>query len=515
MPDNSTNSKRIAKNTLVLYFRMLFLMVVTLYTCRVILEALGVEDYGIYNVVGGFVSMFALISAALTSACSRFLNFEMGKGDPERQNVVFSTAVTIQWMLAIIVLVIAEVFGIWYVNNIMVIPVERLTAANWCFQFSVLTFCMNLITVPYNASIIAHEKMKTFAYVSIYEGLAKLGISILIFWDPFDRLVFYALMLFIVQFTVRYSYQFYCRRNFAECYYKRVFDKLLLKNMLSYSVWHFVGNGATVLKNHGVNIVLNLFFGPTVNAAKGVSNQVENAVRLFAGNFMLAMNPQITQSYARGNLSDMFNLINKGTRFCYYLLLIITLPVAFNIDYILYIWLKHSPKYTAVFIVLSLVCMLIGSLSTPLITAQNATGNVRNYQLVVGGILLLNLPLSFCALRLGFDAEIVIYVAILVEVLALVARMYMIPRTIDKFKPFLFVKNVIFNCLLVTLASLLMPSILFLELGDSLSIVSFVIMIVTCLFSTSLAILFVGCNHGERKIIFEKIKVEFNKIIRI
>ena len=214
--DNKSNSKRIAKNTLVLYVRMLFLMLISLYTSRVILDALGVEDYGIYNVVGGFVSMFALISAALTSACSRFLNFELGKGDPERQNVVFSTAVTIQWGLAILVAVLSEAIGVWYVNNVMVLPPERLTAANWCFQFSVFNFCMNLITVPYNASIIAHERMKAFAYVSIYQGLAVLAISFLVSWLPLDRLIFYAFMLLVVQFSVRYAYQVYCRRNFQE-----------------------------------------------------------------------------------------------------------------------------------------------------------------------------------------------------------------------------------------------------------------------------------------------------------
>lgn len=315
MSSTSANNKRIAKNTLFLYFRMLFLMSISLYTSRVILDALGVEDYGIYNVVGGFVSMFALISAALTSACSRFLNFELGKGDLERQNIVFSTAVTIQWGLAIIVAVLSEVIGIWYVNNIMVLPPERLTAANWCFQFSIFNFCMNLITVPYNASIIAHEKMRTFAYIGLIQGFAQLGISFLVFFEPFDRLVFYALLLMILQFVIRYTYQVYCRKHFKECRFRFVLDKPLLRHMFSYSLWHLIGNGAAVLKNHGVNLVLNFFFGPTVNAAKGIANQVDHAVGQFVGNFMMAMNPQITKSYAKEDYSYMFSLVNKGARF--------------------------------------------------------------------------------------------------------------------------------------------------------------------------------------------------------
>ena len=273
-------------------------MLISLYTSRVILDALGVEDYGIYNVVGGFVSMFALISAALTSACTRFLNFELGKGDPERQNIVFSTAVTIQWGLAIIVAILSEAIGVWYVNNVMVLPPERLTAANWCFQFSVFNFCMNLITVPYNASIIAHEKMKAFAYVSIFQGLAQLGISFMVYYEPFDRLVFYAFMLMCLQFLIRYMYQVYCRKHFEECHYRFVLDKPLLKHMFGYSLWHLVGNGASVLKNHGVNLVLNFFFGPAVNAACGLANHVDRSVNQFASNFMMAMNPQIGNVFA-------------------------------------------------------------------------------------------------------------------------------------------------------------------------------------------------------------------------
>lgn len=485
-------------------------MLISLYTSRVILDALGVEDYGIYNVVGGFVSMFALISAALTSACSRFLNFELGKGDPERQNIVFSTAVTIQWSLAILVAVLSEAIGIWYVNNVMVLPPDRLTAANWCFQFSVFNFCMNLITVPYNASIIAHEKMKAFAYVSIFQGLAQLGISFMVYYEPFDRLVFYAFMLMILQFLIRYMYQVYCRKHFCECHYRFVVDKALMKHMFSYSLWHLVGNGAAVLKNQGVNLVLNFFFGPAVNAARGIASQIDGAVNMFASNFMMAMNPQITQSYSRGEVKDMFKLVNRGSRFSFYLLFVLAFPVIINADYILHIWLKEVPAHTVAFVQLTLMSMMISSVSISLITAQNATGDVRNYQLVVGGLLLLNLPLSYLFLCFGMIPEIVVVVAIVVEILAFLARMYMLPFTIKEFKPFLFIRDVILKCCMVVLLAVPIPVLVYIYLPENFY--TFILNVCLCLLCGMFVIYYVGCNANERAIIvtaINKIKNRF------
>lgn len=508
----SENTKRIAKNTLVLYFRMLFLMLISLYTSRVILDALGVEDYGIYNVVGGFVSLFALISAALTGASSRFLNFEMGKADPLRQNVVFSTTLTIQFTLAIIVFVIAEVFGVWYVNNVMSLPADRIPAANWCFQFSVFTFCMNLITVPYNASIIAHEKMAAFAYVSIFEGIAKLGISFLVYLNPFDRLVFYASMLLIVQCTVMCCYQLYCRRHFPECHFRSFFDKQLLRQMLSYSVWHLVGNGAAILKNQGVNMVLNVYFGPAVNAARGIAMQINSAITQFSNNFIIAMNPQITQSYAKGDLNYMLNLVYKGSRFSFYLLLVLSLPVIVNIHYLLTIWLKTVPENTSIFTQLSLVANIIYSLSSTLVTAQNSTGNVRNYQLIVGGITLLNLPVSYICLRLGCNSVSVFVVAVVIEFIALFARLYMIPSTIREFKPYDYVKSVLLNCLIVTLVACPLPIILQIIFEESF--LTFVLNIAVTLIVSSLSIYYIGCSRSERMAILSKIRPIINKITK-
>lgn len=504
MEISHNNNKRIVKNTLLLYFRMLFLMIVSLYTSRVILDALGVEDYGIYNVVGGFVAMFGLISAALTSACSRFLNYEMGVANIQRQIVVFSTSVTIQWALAIIVALLAEIIGVWYINNVMVIPSARLLAANWCFQFSVFNFCMNLVTVPYNASIIAHEKMNVFAFISIFQGIGVLLISFLVYIEPFDRLVFYSLMLLLLQFSIRIIYQIYCKRNFEECHYNLVFDKHLLQQMLSYSLWHFVGNGSSILKSHGINIVLNLFFGPVINSARGISAQVESAVGQFAGNFIMAMNPQITQSYARGNLDYMFSLIEKGSRYSYYLLFLVSLPIMLNTEYILNLWLKDVPEYAVIFVQLSLIVMMINSISRPLITGQNATGNVRNYQLVVGGILLLNLPISFILLKIFESPIVVMFVAILVEIIAMMARIFIIPQTISEFHPIVFLKKVPIHCLFISIIALVIPFSMKCFVTTQ-SIFSFLTNCLICVISTVFVVWTMGCSQNERKMITSKI----------
>ena len=481
---------------------MLFLMFVNLYTSRVILDALGIDDYGIYNVVGGFVSMFALISAALTSACSRFLNYELAKGDIERQNVVFSTAVGIQWGLAILVSVLSETIGIWYVNYIMVLPPERLTAANWCFQFSVFTFCMNLITVPYNATIVAHEKMKTFAYVGMFQGLAQLVISFIVYWEPFDRLIFYALLLMILQFSVRYMYQSYCKRHFLECKYKFVFDAPLLKRMFAYSAWHLIGNGASVLKTHGVNLVLNLFFGPAINAAKGVANQVESAVHQFVSNFMMAMNPQITQSYAKDDHFYFLKLINKGARYCFFMMFALSLPIIINADYIMHIWLKEVPDYAIIFAQLTLISAMISSITNPLITAQNATGNVRNFQMIIGGINLLNLPFSYISLYFGMPPSSVVVVSIIVNTIAVVTRIVLLPHTVECFRRKDFVVDVMLKSLIVAIVSSLLSYIISALLPENLW--GFIISTLSTGLICLTTIFYLGCDKYERAFLVSK-----------
>ena len=317
MSQISENNKRIAKNTLLLYVRMLFMMVVSLYTSRVILNALGVEDFGIYNVVGGVVTMFSIISSSLSSAISRFLTYELGKGNQTKLNKIFSASVSIQLLLSLIIVVLIESVGVWFMNVKMTIPESRMTAANWVLQFSIVTFVINLISVPYNAAIIAHEKMSAFAYISILEAVCKLAIALLIMVSSIDKLIFYAILMCAVAVVIRFIYGHYCKKNFAECTYHFHWDKDILKQMFGFAGWNFLGSGSFLLMTQGVNILMNMFFGVTLNAARGVANQVDNAVQQFVTNFTTAINPQITKSYATGNLSYMHQLVSAGSKYSF------------------------------------------------------------------------------------------------------------------------------------------------------------------------------------------------------
>ena len=502
-------SKRIAKNTLILYFRMLFLMAITLYTSRVVLDALGVEDFGVYNVVGGFVAMFAVLSKSLSSACSRFLNYEMGKGNTDRLSKVFSSTVTIQIILAVVIAVICEIVGYWFVNYKMVIPSDRISAANWVLQFSIITFCWNLIAVPYNAAIIAHEKMKAFAYISLYEGIAKLIIAYLIMVSPIDVLIFYAGLICLLQFSVRSLYCRYCLKHFDECRYKFVYDKSLLKEIFSFAGWNFIGASAAILRNHGGNVLVNLFFGPVANAARAVANQVLHAVEGFVNNFMTAVKPQITQSYASGDRDYMMNLVYRSARVSYYMLLFFSLPILLNADYILSLWLKEVPRDSAMFVRLTLIFSMVESISHPLVTAQLATGNIRNYQIIVGGIQLLNLPISYIVYRMGGPVETFLLVAVACSVACLLARLVML-RFYVKLNVVDFVRKVIFNVFVVSIVALILPLALFVNMTQNIT--SFLVVSVLSFVATGISVYCIGCDNAEKEVASKYVKKIFGKV---
>lgn len=490
-----SKGKRIAKNTLVLYVRMLFLMVIKLYTSRIILQTLGVEDYGLYNVVGGFVAMFSILSTSLSGACSRFLNFEMGRGEKERLNKVFSTSVTILFCLAVCIAIICLFVGVWYIKTYMVIPAGRESVALYVFYLSIVTFCVNLISVPYNAAIIAHEQMKTFAYVGLLEGIANLFIAFFIVVSPIDTLVFYAVMITVLQVIIRIIYQVYCKRHFKECTYTFVWDVSLLKSMFGYAGWNFIGTSSAILRNHGNNLILNLFFGPVVNAGRAVANQVLLAVDGFVTNFMTALKPQITQSYSRGDFAFLVKLIYSGSRLSFFMLLFLCIPIIVNADFILSVWLKNVPDYSVPFVRLTLIFTLIESISQPLITAQNATGVVRNYQLVVGGIQFLNVPFSYVALKLGATPESVVIIAIVLAFCCLSARLIMIKGFVP-IEIADFCKNVLLRLLLVSFCSSILP--VFVVLFVRNDVVAFFSSCILSVVTSVLSIYFLGCNENER-----------------
>ncbi len=512
MPNQtSTNNKRIAKNTLLLFFRMLFMMVVSLYTSRVILNALGVEDFGIYNVVGGVVAMFSVISGSLSAAISRFITYELGKGDQSKLNKIFSASVTIQLLLSLIIVVLIESVGVWFLNAKMNIPESRMVAANWVLQFSIVSFVLGLISVPYNAAIIAHEKMSAFAYISIFEAVGKLAVAFLIVVSPIDRLIFYAILLCAIGVIIRLVYGYYCKKHFTECSYHFHWDKDILKQMFGFAGWNFIGASSAVLRDQGGNIIINLFYGPTVNAARGIAMQVNNAVTGFVTNFMTALNPQITKSYASGDRGYMMTLIFQGARLSFYMLLLLSLPILINTHYILVLWLKLVPEHAVLFVQLMLIFTMSESISNPLVTAMLATGRIRNYQIVVGGLQMMNLPISYICLRLGCIPETVLIVAIGISQCCLAARLYML-RGMIGLSSIRYMKHVYLNVLTVAVLSAIIPSLLSMYISESF--LSFVAISLVAMSSTLGIEFLIGCNKKERAFVVDKARNITKKIIK-
>ncbi|MCI9285906.1 MAG: lipopolysaccharide biosynthesis protein, partial [Muribaculaceae bacterium] len=362
----SVKNKRIAKNTLLLYVRTFFTMCVSLFTSRLTLEALGVDNFGIYNVVGGLVGMFSIISGSITGSISRYLTYGIGKGDIEKLKVLFSTSVNVLLILSGIIILLGETIGIWFLTHKLNIPENQMYAAHWVLQCSLLAFVLGLISIPYNAAIVAHEKMNVFAYMTILDVLFRLGIVYTLFVTPFDRLITYSVFLVCVGLIMRLIYGIYCTRHFAECHYERVFDKGIFKDMSSFAGWTFLGNTSYLLNTQGVNMIINVFFGVALNAARGIVTQVEGAVMTLVNNFTTAFTPQITKSYAEGNMSYVHSLVCRGTKFSIFLLLFIIVPLIIEAPVVLSLWLKEVPPYTATFLRLSLCCnalLLMGNAS--------------------------------------------------------------------------------------------------------------------------------------------------------
>lgn len=499
MVNQSQSNKRIAKNTLLLYFRMLLLMGVNLYTSRIILQILGVEDFGIYNVIGGVVAMFSVISGSLAAAISRFLTFELGCGNIENLKRVFSSSVTIQLLLSIVILVLAESIGVFFMNTQMTIPPNRIVAANWVMQFSLLTFVINLISVPYNAAIIAHEKMAAFAYVSIFEGLGKLGIAFLIMISPIDKLIFYAVLMCILAVIIRVLYGVYCKKNFEECTCHLIFDKKQLKTMFGFAQWSFIGNSAGIMRNQGVNILLNLYYGPIVNAANGIANQVSTAVYGFANNFIIAVNPQIIKSYSQNEIEKSSALVKNSSRLSFLLLLLIIIPVIIETDFIMSLWLGNVPQYASNLVRLSLVMILFESLSLPLITIQNATGIIRDYQLVVGVLHLLNFPFSWIILSLGAPPTSVYFISIILVLICFYARLFMLKRIVNNISIKDFTIDVFLRCTLIFIFSYICVYIEYTLIDNA------IIVIATSIITTILFGYIFGMKKDEKKIIIDKI----------
>lgn len=501
-------NNRIAKNTLMLYFRMFITMAVGLYTSRIVLAILGVQDYGIYNVVGGFVSMFTVISGTMTTATQRFLSFEIGKKEIGKVRELFTTSVIIHVFLALLILIVAESFGLWFLNAKMTIPANRIYAANWVYQLSILTFIISVVSVPYNAALIAYEKMTAFAYVSIVEVVLKLLLVLLLGYLTYDKLIDYALFLAGISILLRIIYGIYVKKHFVECQCDWKLDKLFFNKLLSFISWNFIGSIAGIFKEQGLNIVLNMFFGATVNAARGIAYQVLNAVSGFVSNFQLALNPQIIKHYAANQKEEMFKLVFRGSKFSFLLMMILSIPIFIEAPYILKLWLVEVPEYTVIFLRLVLLITLVDSLSYTLITSVHASGKVKWYQIINGSVLLLTLPIVYIVLYMGMKPYMAMVVSLIMSIICLFVRLAVISKTIN-FPIEKFVKNVIFTVIVVTLFSFIPIWYLYKFLNDSF--LSFMIVLITSVLLSLMVSLFVALSSSERGIIFKIILQKFRK----
>lgn len=506
MDNSQDNNKRIAKNTLLLYFRMILTMVVSLYTSRVILNELGVEDFGIYNIVAGVVVLFSFISNSMVTSTQRYLSVEIGKDNTDGIQNVFSTSLISHLILVFIILVVAETVGLWFVNSCLDIPEHRMMTTNCVYQLSVITTCFNIIRIPYSASIVANEKMDFYAYISIIEVVLKLLIAWALMVSLGDKLIVYSILLLLVVVLIDIFHFYYCNRKLKSNKFILKIDKLLLKEMTSFSGWNLFGGIADVGYKQGVNILLNIYYGVTVNAALGVSNQVRNAVFSFVTNLQMAANPQIIKSYATCNYAYFESLVFRISKYSYYLMILITIPLIFNIDLILNLWLKNPPLYTSEFVVLSLVFCQIDTLTGPQWVAMQASGKIKKYQVVTSILLLLNLPLSFIFLQLGFSPSSVLYVQILVTLVTLLVRL-LFARVFLSISIKSYLKGVVLPIILVTLTSLILPVYVYLHTdGYTRLLLSFI-----SLLYIALCMFVFGTSLNERRLVLEYIKYKVFK----
>lgn len=509
MSEESSN-KRIAKNTLLLYFRMVFLLGISFYTTRAILQALGVVDLGIYNVVGGVVAMFGFVNGSLSSASSRFVTYSLGKGDRNDLHSTFNTIVTVHFLFAAAILILVELGGLWFLYNKLVIPTDRLAAAFWVFQSAVVSSVMVIMTAPFNADIIAHEKMSAFAYISIFEAISKLLIVFVLFNIEGDKLIVYSVLLVVVQLIVASIYVRYCRTHFTESKFRFEWNSEKIRTIFSYAGWVMTGSFAFICCTQGLNIILNLFFGPAVNAARALANQLQGAINQFTTNFQTAVKPQITKTYAGGDLLRMHSLVLASTKFGAFLMTMILIPVCVETEFILSIWLKEVPDHTVQFVQIMLFVGVIGAMKDPTMTAIHATGNIKKAEIVEMVFMLSLLPIAYIALSLfSITPEFTMLIYLLVELATQIARVWVIyPRV--GLKRMTYLTRILTPTVLVIIVSISL-SFTIKQMFDSSPSYNILIMIISELV-TIVTICLLGLNISEKRLVYTKIKALVIKI---
>lgn len=510
LPDGGyhTNNRRIAKNTLLLYLRMIIVMLVSLYTSRLVLAVLGVEDYGIYQVVGGLVAMFTILSGSLSVSTSRFLTYALGTGDSTQLKRTFATVRAIHIILAIAMFVICEILAVWFLKTKLTIPPERLFAAKWALHCSIASFSISLLNVPYGASVISHEKMSAFAYMSIFDVLVKLLIVYLLYISPIDRLIFYAILGLCTGIIYQVIYVVYCVMKFPECKTAPSLDRGIVKQISSFVGWTFWGNAAVVVKDQGVVMLLNMFFGPIVNAAQGVAMQVSGVVTRFISGFTTAVQPQITKSYASGDMERLNDLLIKSTKFSFYLMVVLIFPIINNTRVLLDAWLVEVPDHAVNFANIILVYTFIDCFTTPLYTAVLATSKIRTYEIGLTILYFTNIICTYIALKLGMLPESVFVLAVIFKVgvfILLAQQCYrLFPFDVKSYGR-LFIRIVlptlVFGCLISMCYQFMVKNDSFLKLIGFTT--AFEIMMLPFIW-------FYGFNSGERQFVITSLKGKFN-----
>lgn len=491
------NNKRIAKNTLFLYLRQLLVMLVSIYTSRVVLETLGVVDYGIYNVVGGVVVMLSFLNGTMASATQRFLSYEMGKGEEGNLQRVFAVTLQLHVVIALIVVLLAETVGLWLLYDKMQIPAGRFTAALAVYHCSVLSVVFTIMSVPYNAVIISHEHMSAFARISIIEVVLKLGIVYLLWLFVGDRLILYAVLMLLAAVLVRFIYMIYCKKHYFEVKYIHVYDRYLMREMLSFAGWNMLSNIVAMANTQGVNILLNIYFGPIVNAARGLAVQVQNAVSMFCMNLQMSVQPQMTKSYAAGLYPDAKKLMFRAALFSYYLLLMLALPLYLRMEEVLAIWLVDVPEHTAAFVRILISCNLLWAFTIPITNMINSTGCNRTANILHSVIVGMCLPLSYIAFKHGASPEVALFFMFLLEVISMFVRKAVLRKLFPLFSVRDFIVKVYLKSACVTVVSFVMPAILSCRLGGTF--VDTMAVGVVSVFSVALCAYFLGLTKRERQ----------------
>ena len=446
------DNRRIAKNTLMLYIRMLLIMVVSLYTSRIILGVLGVEDFGIYNVVGGVVAMVSFLNSTLSSTCQRYFSYEIGRGNQEGISILFRLNLTVYLYFILVVIFFAETIGLWFVNNCLVIPQDRIVAMNWTYQFSILTFIVSSFSIPYNALIISHEQMSVYAYISIIEVLLRLGIVFLLSLGDVDRLILYAVLLFLSTSCITLFYYVYCKCKYPESHYSYLWKSDKIREVASYSGWHLIGAVSVIVRNQGVNVLLNSFFNPVVNGARAIAFQVSVAVDSLTNSFFVAVKPQIYKLYGANELNQMYILLSRSSKICFLRVAILAYPILMNMEFVLNLWLNQIPDYTVLFTQLVLINALIDSVNGPAIAAALATGRIKKFEIITGGLMILNLPMSYILLFWGCAPEVTMIVSIVLSLVTIIIRSFILEKLMG-YKVVDYMANVFFPLLMIGLLS--------------------------------------------------------------